>query len=416
MKNKNKVIILVGPSLSGKSTFQRTNFLDEYVVLENDKIRKEYNLGYEKEDHQKFDKIFSDILKKRLKENIDIVIDGLNLTKKLRVHLYKMIKSENPNYMVEVKIFLCPIEELVNRSVIRNKEIEMQISEKLIIHQLKGFSLPKEGLDCDHVSYEVTKTFSYEDVLNIEQRNRYLEHDSTFHLESVYTHIQMVIDSAKKNTKYKDELLEIAKWHDLGKFYAKEQNYACSMFAGHSNISSYLYLCYVKSNGIIDYEEILNSIFDHMRSHEYTQVLKELEYYKQNINNKDNLLTYKFRILSTNKIRILSNDLKSLDNYFKEICEKLFVSKLTYEFTKLDSKSRIKSPVSYKMIKVDGENLRYYYLEEQDYDKIIEDSILEYNHILSSKDIEVIKGDFNNQLQLVGKAYYRNGKLYEGEI
>lgn len=285
-----EVKVLIGPAGCGKSTYTQSlinnykNQFDNIVVLSSDEIR--FNLfgdlkHQSKQDHAKVFEYMNSEYRKLLQNNNNILIiyDATNLTRKRRHSLYEMSKKYNAYH--ENVLFFTSLNELIFRNATR--QIDKQVPEKVILNMYKSIQVPQVGYDCDIIKCEGEKWFKldakldniktvkdiskliksdFENIKN-ELMLNYTKHDTPYHKEDVNTHIQWTIkNSTSENAR------NIAIFHDLGKglnkVYDNEKQKAT--YRGHENLGAYYALNYYYSTNQINTNnlDIVYAIAYHM--------------------------------------------------------------------------------------------------------------------------------------------------------
>lgn len=98
--NSPKVILLVGPPLSGKDTFLKSYDFTNYTIISRDDIlmslypNGSYSEAFELVDHKIVDRILNEKIQNSISKREDVIINMTNLTRKSRnKHLSKFPKS-----------------------------------------------------------------------------------------------------------------------------------------------------------------------------------------------------------------------------------------------------------------------------------------------------------------------------------
>lgn len=251
-----KVFITLGCPASGKSTYSKN--IDAFYISSDEVRARLYDEKiidelYSKESHSK---VFSEC-RRLIRENLDkdIYFDATNLNRRKRAALYRDIKTWNKDTEVIILVFIVDYNTLAKRDANR----KATVGAEYIRQCFKNFQPPRKDVDCD--GYKIASKVDYS-IFEKEQSVD-LAHDSAYHKETVNEHIAMTCENAKHDR----QLLEIAKFHDVGKFFCKEMiNDEYATFKQHENVSAMYYLSYIDE---ITEETIenLEVIFQHMQAH-----------------------------------------------------------------------------------------------------------------------------------------------------
>lgn len=138
---KSKVIMLIGPPLSGKDTYLKIGIYDHYTIISRDDIlmdlhnNNNYKEAFHQVDPKNVDKTLNDHIVNSVTQKKNVVINMTNLTKKSRnKHLSKF-----PSETYEKIAIVFPKLELVDyqqRNITRkeqqNKYIPTHVLESMI--------------------------------------------------------------------------------------------------------------------------------------------------------------------------------------------------------------------------------------------------------------------------------------------
>lgn len=98
---KSKVIVLVGPPLSGKDTYLNNNDFTDYTIISRDDIMmslqntQNYLEAFWNVDHKQVDRRLNSMIQKCVESKGNVIINMTNLTKKSRNrHLCKFPKND----------------------------------------------------------------------------------------------------------------------------------------------------------------------------------------------------------------------------------------------------------------------------------------------------------------------------------
>lgn len=146
------VIILVGPPLSGKSTWIRTNFPDTTVISRDEILMevygsRDYDKAFANVDQKEVDRVLHQRLVDTNKNKDNVIIDMTHMTSKRRKHNLDYFSDEY--YKLCVIFPLLSDEEYERRNQKRikeeNKNLPMHIVKRMIsqyqpIRQDEGFN------------------------------------------------------------------------------------------------------------------------------------------------------------------------------------------------------------------------------------------------------------------------------------
>lgn len=257
--------ITIGVAGSGKSTYIQKRLNKRTVWLSSDNIREEiFGSLKDCQDSKSHTKVFQIMFEKLEKYLLDettevIFYDATNLSRKRRSHLFREAKRILPEITVGALLFLRPLEYLLK--IEEDRPEGKKVGEEVILRMYKSLEIPRMTVDCDFI--EKATEVSLRDFE--EEFAGDIPHDSSYHMESVKEHIEMVVANAKASSK--SILVDVARFHDLGKFVTKElldSGYA--RYKGHENVSAMYYLAANK----IDKRTmtVAEVIFQHMNAHQ----------------------------------------------------------------------------------------------------------------------------------------------------
>lgn len=233
--------VLMGYPGSGKSTLlsQLAN-PETDLCLSSDNIREEL-FGFRDQEHNQ--EVFATLYQRAIDYTGtgNIYIDATNLSRKDRA---KTIEKLRKHYSLHLICVLRPITEIIEVNAQRLKDKpDAYIPDDILKHILGKFQFPtySEGWDEIQFCYNATKlelpyVFDYNALEDI-------AHDNPHHKETIKEHIDFINRTCMEQGK-SPQMCEIARYHDLGKFftkvYNKEKGYSQTM--GHAAVSAYIYL------------------------------------------------------------------------------------------------------------------------------------------------------------------------------
>lgn len=280
----NRLIILVGVAGCGKTSYANDlkNKYNNVKIFSSDYYRKRiYGSLVEGNKHshaEVFKRLHDAILNYSIHleelNNIDntVIIDATNLSRKRRKSIYNRYKK----YYDEVLtiILLKPLDYLIKVQDFR--PIDEQVPVDIVKRQYKSLEVPLIEYDTDIIKVETDKDYIYELTTNLLKETK---HYSPYHVETINQHIYNAVRLAESESN--NLLVDIAKWHDTGKFIANNivpantENYAkqefirtnglMKQYIKHANVSACYYLSYVGNqiNLNKDYQYILEVIYLH---------------------------------------------------------------------------------------------------------------------------------------------------------
>ena len=146
------VMILVGPPLSGKSTWIRNNYPNVNVISRDEIVMqvagtRDYNKAFDLVDHKAVDKILSERLSEANSTQTSTIVDMTNMTVKRRAQTLRYF--DDNFYKVAVVFPILPDEEYERRNIDRNAKENKWIPPSVIKSMIDSYQQPTidEGLD-----------------------------------------------------------------------------------------------------------------------------------------------------------------------------------------------------------------------------------------------------------------------------
>jgi predicted kinase len=146
------VILLVGPTLSGKSFFIRNNYPDVNVISRDEIVMefagtRDYNKAFKIVDQKLVDKILSERLTESNSTKTSTIVDMTNMTVKRRKQTLSYFDSDF--YKVAVVFPILSDEEYEKRNIDRNAKENKWIPPSVIKSMIDSFEMPttEEGFD-----------------------------------------------------------------------------------------------------------------------------------------------------------------------------------------------------------------------------------------------------------------------------
>ena len=278
--------IMIGFPGSGKSSYARKYLLtNKAVYLSSDQIRVDM-YGFEDQTHN------SEVFERMKKETIlalqngfDVIYDATNLVRKRREALIKDIKSKTQN--IEINTYLCctPINIVLERNMIRT---ERHLPWDKLVQMIQSIEPPMyyEGFDNIYLIDGGMYNDIYDYNFLIKKCSGYNQ-DNPHHYETLEEHIKAVTKKAenlgKRLTLRNDAeiLRQAARHHDFGKLYTKSFNdkKGHCVYYGHEKVSTYLYLCHIRKQNLIDKLNRVRLCDSHYQT--AALILNHMEWYRR---------------------------------------------------------------------------------------------------------------------------------------
>lgn len=276
--------IIIGIPGSGKSNYAKKYLLtNNSVYLSSDDIRIEL---YDFEDQTHNDVVF-ETMKKRtlnaLKEGKDVIYDATNLNKKRR----SGIINEAHKLDAQIDAYLCctPINIILERNITR---AERQLPWDKLVQMIQSIEPPMyyEGFDNIYLIDGGMYNDVYDYNFLIKECSGYSQ-DNPHHYETLEEHIKAVTKKAEdlgeilKLRNDAEILRQAARYHDFGKLYTKSFNDKKGhyVYYGHDKVSTYLYLCHIRKQNIIDELNRVRLCDSHYQT--AALILNHMEWYRR---------------------------------------------------------------------------------------------------------------------------------------
>jgi len=146
------VILLVGPTLSGKSTWIRNNYPNVNVISRDEIVMevagtRDYNKAFDTVDHKLVDKVLAERLTESNSTKISTIIDMTNMTVKRRTQTLRYF--DDSFYKVAVIFPILSDDEYQKRNIDRNAKENKWIPPTVIKSMIDSYQEPTtvEGFD-----------------------------------------------------------------------------------------------------------------------------------------------------------------------------------------------------------------------------------------------------------------------------
>ena len=311
-----KLIILSGVAGTGKSTYIKENYPDAFVVSSDD-IGKA--AGLKANENWVFTEMYEQIKNAMAQKEETIVVDSTMVTRTRRMTVLNQTRPDKTGYDVEIIQLHKPLEQIIEQN--SNRPKEDYVPEHNVRQMYAAMQPPKVGLDCDSYQIIAPNISAYTKEMNIGVDE---PHHSPYHNETLREHMQMTV--AKSQEKENQELIELAKYHDLGKAVTrtpKELGPLARQFAayyygghdtynGHANVSA-MYYHIAKGEGADT--DISDAILHHMNAHNSENVADNKAVKRENVSPRA------VELLET--FRDIDSESKISDDRTREAYEKL---------------------------------------------------------------------------------------------
>ena len=263
VENKENLYLTNDFIVTHNTTYSKNRVEDingKAIRFSSDDIRKVYN----EPDHAEVFRIMRKGLREAVESNYydEIYYDATNINRKRRRSLYRNIKNWNKEVHVNIIFMSIPYATALVRNSTRS-EIS-KVPDDVILRMHRQLQIPRIGVDCDR--FEVVGLPIFEEVsevvdnptrvenifnnMNHSNESRHwvaelwlsnTEHNSKWHVEDIFTHINMCIENS-----YNKDLKQIALFHDLGKGICKEtREDGYSSYFSHADVGAHYYLNYI---------------------------------------------------------------------------------------------------------------------------------------------------------------------------
>jgi predicted kinase len=139
------VILLVGPTLSGKSTWIRNNYPNVNVISRDEIVMevagtRDYNKAFDTVDHKLVDKVLAERLVESNSNKTSTIVDMTNMTVKRRAQTLRYF--DDTFYKVAVIFPILSDEEYQKRNIDRNSKENKWIPPSVIKSMIDSYQEP----------------------------------------------------------------------------------------------------------------------------------------------------------------------------------------------------------------------------------------------------------------------------------
>jgi predicted kinase len=148
------VMLLIGPTLSGKSTYVRSNYPDTTIISRDEIVMevagtRDYNKAFNEVDQKLVDKILSERLTESNSEKTSTIVDMTNMTIKRRLQTLRYF--DDTFYKVAVVFPILSSEEYQKRNIDRNAKENKWIPPFVIKNMINSYQEPTEEEGYDRI-------------------------------------------------------------------------------------------------------------------------------------------------------------------------------------------------------------------------------------------------------------------------
>jgi predicted kinase len=141
------VMLLIGPTLSGKSTWIKSNYPDVNVISRDEIVMeiagtRDYNKAFETVDHKVVDKVLLERLTESNSNKVSTIVDMTNMVVKRRLQTLRYF--DDTFYKVAVVFPILSSEEYQKRNIDRNAKENKWIPPFVIKNMINSYQEPTE--------------------------------------------------------------------------------------------------------------------------------------------------------------------------------------------------------------------------------------------------------------------------------
>lgn len=141
------VMLLVGPTLSGKSTWLKTNYPNVKVISRDEIVMEvagttDYNKAFEQVDQKLVDRVLAERLAEANSTKTSTIVDMTNMTVKRRSQTLRYFSDDF--YKISVVFPILSSEEYERRNILRNSQENKWISPHVIQSMIDSYQAPTQ--------------------------------------------------------------------------------------------------------------------------------------------------------------------------------------------------------------------------------------------------------------------------------
>ena len=141
------LILIVGPIVSGKSTWIRDNYSGVNIISRDEIVMevagiRDYNKAFEIVDQKLVDKILKERLHRSNMQKISTIVDMTNMTVKRRSQTLRYFSDDF--YKISVVFPILSSEEYERRNILRNSEENKWIPPHVIQSMIDSYQVPTQ--------------------------------------------------------------------------------------------------------------------------------------------------------------------------------------------------------------------------------------------------------------------------------
>lgn len=147
-------MLLIGPTLSGKSTWIKSNYPDVNVISRDEIVMeiagtRDYNKAFETVDHKVVDKVLLERLTESNSNKVSTIVDMTNMVVKRRLQTLRYF--DDTFYKVAVVFPILSSEEYQKRNIDRNAKENKWIPPFVIKNMINSYQEPTEEEGYDRI-------------------------------------------------------------------------------------------------------------------------------------------------------------------------------------------------------------------------------------------------------------------------